>query len=142
MVERSRAVITRVEERPREAWEDPVRGRLSWFTLISSHITPTDSLSAGVAELPPGGGSRIPHRHAEAELYFIIEGTGVLTIDGQDTVVGAGTTAFIPGDAAHCLHNTSDSVLRLFYVFPTNSFLDVVYRFPETTASGAPGAET
>lgn len=124
-------VITRIEERPREGWDDPVRGCVAWYTLFSSDITPTDSMAAGIAEIVPGGGALRLHSHAEAEIYYIIEGTGIMSLDGRETVVGAGTAVFIPGDAEHGLRNEAGSTLKLFYVFPTGRFSDVVYHFPE-----------
>ena len=124
-------VITSVEARPREGWDDPVRGRVAWYTLFSSDITPTDSMAAGVAEIAPGDGALRLHSHAEAEIYYIIEGTGILLLQGRETVVGAGTAVFIPGNAEHGLRNESGATLKLFYVFPTGRFSDVVYRFPE-----------
>jgi oxalate decarboxylase/phosphoglucose isomerase-like protein (cupin superfamily) len=36
---------------------------------------------------------------------------------------------FIPGDAEHGIRNSGAIVLRFVYVFPTNSFADVEYRF-------------
>lgn len=124
-------VVTCAAERPVESWTDPTRGLLNWVTLFSSDITPTSGLTAGIATLPPGGGSLTPHRHAPAEIYLILEGTGILTIDGQNSVVEAGSAVFIPGHAAHCLRNDADRDLRLFYVFPRDRFSDVVYRFEE-----------
>ena len=62
---------------------------------------------------------------------FIVEGTGILTLDGVEQVVTAGSAVFIPGNAEHGLRNESGSGLKLFYVFPTDRFADVVYRFPE-----------
>ncbi len=124
-------VITRAEERPREGWDDPVRGRVAWYTLFSSDITPTDSMAAGIAEIAPGAGALRLHAHAEAEIYYIIAGTGILSLDGRETVVEAGAAVFIPGNAEHGLRNESGSTLKLFYVFPTGRFSDVVYRFPE-----------
>ena len=115
-------VITSVEQRPREGWDDPVRGRVAWYTLFSSDITPTDARGGGALQL---------HAHAEAEIYYITEGTGILSLDGHETVVEAGTAVFIPGNAAHGLRNESGSTLKLFYVFPTGRFSDVVYRFQE-----------
>ena len=76
-------VITSVEARPREGWDDPVRGRVAWYTLFSSDITPTDSMAAGVAEIAPGDGALRLHSHAEAEIYYIIEGTGILSLQGR-----------------------------------------------------------
>jgi mannose-6-phosphate isomerase-like protein (cupin superfamily) len=131
MGEQSRAVVTSAEERPREGWDDPVRGKASWFTFFSSDITPTNGMSAGIAEIPPGGGSLNPHRHEPPEIYFIVEGTGILTIDGVEQVVTAGSAVFIPGNAEHGLRNESGLGLKLLYVFPTDRFADVVYRFPE-----------
>ncbi|HWK47940.1 MAG TPA: cupin domain-containing protein [Stellaceae bacterium] len=91
-------------------------------------------MSAGVAEFAPGSGLN-PHSHAQSEIYFIIEGTGIMTIDGQETVVTAGSAVFIPGDAEHGIRNDAGSDLRLFYTFPTASFADVIYRFPGDTPS-------
>ncbi|MGJ4854560.1 cupin domain-containing protein [Labrys sp. La1] len=130
MIMGSRTVITRAEERPREAWDDPAKGSVAWHTLFSADITPTDSLSAGIAILPAGGNNP-PHRHAEPELYLILEGSGVLTVDGVESLVGKGAAIFIPGNAWHALRNELDTELRLFYVFPTGRFSDVVYEFPD-----------
>ena len=122
-------VFAKPEDRRRDGWDDPARGRVSWVTLFSSDITPTDAMSAGIADYAPAGGCLRAHRHAEPEIYYIIEGTGIMTIDGVETVVSAGTSIFIPGDAEHGIRNEADTPLRLFYVFPTGSFADVVYRF-------------
>jgi mannose-6-phosphate isomerase-like protein (cupin superfamily) len=110
----SQAVITRAEDRPREGWDDPAKGSVAWHTLFSADITPTDALCAGIAILEPGG-SNPPHRHAEAEIYLILEGKGVLTIDGRESAVGAGAAVFIPGPclacAAQCRPNGPQAVL-------------------------------
>jgi mannose-6-phosphate isomerase-like protein (cupin superfamily) len=127
----SQPVITSTTERSREAWNDPVRGSVAWHTLFSSDITPTDSMSAGIAEVVPGGGALQMHRHAEPEIYFIIEGSGIMMLEGRETVVTAGSAIFIPGNAWHGLRNEGDVCVRLFYVFPTGSFADVVYEFPD-----------
>jgi mannose-6-phosphate isomerase-like protein (cupin superfamily) len=127
----SQPVITSAAERPREEWNDPLRGSVAWHTLFSSDITPTDSMSAGIAEIVPGGGALQMHRHAEPEIYFIIEGTGIMMLEGGETVVTAGSAIFIPGNAEHGLRNDGSVDLKLFYVFPTGCFADVVYKFPE-----------
>ena len=131
MPEAAEATITHSSQRSRDRFDDPSRGNVTWFTLISGDITPSNSLSAGIAEFEPRTGMLMLHRHEPAEIYFIIEGKGILTIDGVETEVAAGTTVFIPGNAEHGVRNESDALLRLFYVFPTDAFADVVYRFPE-----------
>jgi mannose-6-phosphate isomerase-like protein (cupin superfamily) len=125
----SQAVITRAEEWPREEWDDPQRGSVAFRTLFSSDVTPTDSMCAGIAEIVPGGGAKQLHSHAEAEIYYILEGTGILTIDDVETVVTPGRAVFIPGHVRHGLRNESTATVKLFYVFPTGRFGDVTYRF-------------
>ena len=81
-------------------------------------------------ELAPDSVGLKAHRHSQAEIYFIAEGEALVTIDGVETILTAGSAAFIPGDAEHGIRNASDRMLRVFYVFPTDRFDEVVYRFP------------
>jgi quercetin dioxygenase-like cupin family protein len=112
-----------------EGWDDELRGRVRWRALFSAGRTPTEAMTAGVAEIMPGDQLKV-HRHAPPELYYLLAGQGVVTIDGVDYPVEAGTAVFIPGNAAHGLRNTGQTTLRLFYVFAVNSFSEVEYIFP------------
>ena len=124
-------VVTNAGECQRDGWDEPSRGKVSWYTLLSGDVTPTNALSCGIAEFEPRIGILKPHRHTPPEIYHILEGQGVLTLEGEERVVKGGDTVFIPGDAEHGIRNESDAVLRFFYVFPTDRFSDVVYRFPD-----------
>ncbi|KAJ5818715.1 hypothetical protein N7474_004306 [Penicillium riverlandense] len=119
---------------PHESFPDPSTNNLTWHTLISATQTPTQDLSAGIAVCPPKTGQLCPHRHVQAELYHILHGAGQVTIDGTVYPVSAGSTVYIPPDAEHAIVNTGSEDLRWFYVFPTNDFADVVYRFSEKRA--------
>ena len=121
-------IITSTAERPRDSWPDPERGNVSWFTLFSSDITPTHSLGAGVAEIEQGGSLEL-HRHDEPEVYYILEGTGIMSINGVETAVSPGSAVYIPGNAEHGIRNEKPPLLRLFYTFPIDCFADVKYRF-------------
>lgn len=101
--------------------------------MFSQPNTPTDSLCAGIAVCPPGGGRLCRHRRAQAEVYYVISGSGVVSIDGREYAVEAGSSVFIPEDAEHGISNLGGpgEELRFFYVFPTGGFADVVYRFSE-----------
>jgi mannose-6-phosphate isomerase-like protein (cupin superfamily) len=136
MIPESKAVVVDVSDRQREGWDDATRGSASWFTLLSGEVTPTNAMSAGIMEIPPNGGALKPHRHTQPEIYFVHEGSGFLTVDGVVTAIAKGMVAFVPGDAEHSLRNDADGVLRIFYVFPTDRFADVVYRFPPAFGDG------
>ena len=123
----SKPIVTDVGNRPREVWSDPV-GSFSWFKLIDNAITPTNGLAAGIAELAPGEGG-LEHRHEQPELYYILEGVGMLSIDGEVQEVSTGKAIYIPGNSLHGVRNRSDRVLKLLYVFPADGLNDVVYRY-------------
>lgn len=127
----SGATIVSAAERQRESWANAGRGNASWFTLLSSDVTPTTAMGAGVMEIPPNGGVLKPHRRRQAEIYFVHEGTGSLTVNGVATTISMGTAAFIPGEAEHSVRHDSTATLKIFYVFPADCFSDVVYRFPD-----------
>jgi mannose-6-phosphate isomerase-like protein (cupin superfamily) len=120
------------EECEFEGSDEPTPGRVRWRTLISGDRTPTDSLTVGVAELDPGESRDfVPHKHAQAEVYYILSGEGIVNISGAEHPVRPGTAVFIPGGTAHGARNTGTQLLRLLYVFPSDSFADVKYEFPE-----------
>jgi quercetin dioxygenase-like cupin family protein len=117
----------------RDGWNDPVKGRVGWRTLFSADLTPTDGLTAGIADLEPGGWLGL-HRHSPAEIYYVIEGRGIVTIEGREHVVSAGSAVFIPADAEHGIRNDADAPLRFLYAFPVDSFGEVEYRFSDADA--------
>jgi mannose-6-phosphate isomerase-like protein (cupin superfamily) len=115
-------------EAPQDGWDDPVRGRLRWRTLFSKGATPTEGVTCGVTEFQPGEWLGL-HRHAPAEIYYIFAGAGVMSLDGREIPVKAGTAVFIPGMAEHGIRQTGSEMLRLFYAFAVDSFDSVEYLF-------------
>ncbi len=110
-----------------EAWDD-ARGRLSFKTLIDGDETPTTALTFGTATLESGGWLS-PHRHAQPEIYYILSGSGVMTIDGTRHEVTAGTGIFIPGNAEHGIANAASTPLKFLYAFAVDGFSEVHYVF-------------
>ncbi|KAL1628548.1 hypothetical protein SLS56_005780 [Neofusicoccum ribis] len=86
------------------------------------------SLSAGIA-VCPSKGSLALHRHAQAEIYYILSGTGEVEIEGKRQKVAKDMAVWIPGDAEHGVFCDEGEELRWLYVFPEGKFEDVVYRF-------------
>lgn len=128
-----RGVVVNESACPLEGWNDAIRGRITWRTLLSGDRTPTAQMTLGVTDVGPGQPNPfLPHRHAQAEIYFVLSGEGVVSIDGVEHALRAGSSVFIPGDVWHGARNTGSEVLRLLYVFATDSFSDVNYIFPDT----------
>jgi quercetin dioxygenase-like cupin family protein len=118
-----------------EAWDDPVRGVVTWRTLLSGDRTPTEALTVGVAEVreQPVGGLKL-HRHAQAEVYYVLSGEGVVSLDGKEQALVAGSTVFIPGGVLHGARAVGSEPLRILYVFAADSFDQVHYEFPDGPA--------
>ncbi len=128
-------VLIHAEDCELEGWDDPVRGRVNWRTLLSVDRTPSDSLTCGVAEIPPADSETFnTHQHAQAEVYYFLAGEGIVMVDGIEHRVKEGSTLFIPSNAEHGVRNTGTELLRLFYVFAVDSFEDVTYIFPQAVA--------
>jgi len=114
-----------------EGWDDAIRGRIVWRTLLSADRTPTAQMTLGVTDVGPGQPNPFhPHRHAQAEIYYVLSGEGVVSIDGVEHALRAGSSVFIPGNVWHGARNTGRDTLRLLYVFAADSFSDVNYIFP------------
>lgn len=108
-------------------WHDQ-RGNLSFKSLIDGDETSTSKLTFGTATFGPSG-YLAPHRHAQPEIYYILSGTGVATIDGIHYDVRAGTGIFIPGNAEHSIANAGTAQLKMLYAFAVDRFSEVAYVF-------------
>jgi mannose-6-phosphate isomerase-like protein (cupin superfamily) len=113
-----------------DSWDDSVKGVLRFRTLFSGGVTTTQTLTAGIADLSAGDWLGL-HRRTPAEIYYVVEGKGIVTLDGVDHPVSAGAAVYIPGDAEHGIRNTGPTPLRFFYAFAVDSFGDVTYRFSQ-----------
>lgn len=120
-------VVNETDVEP-ESWADD-RGDVGFRTLFGG-LTVTGDFTAGVTDLDVDGWLG-QHRHEPAEIYYVLAGEGVLTIDGEEHPVSAGTAAYIPGNSEHGIRNTGTGALRFFYAFAVASFADIEYRFTE-----------
>jgi mannose-6-phosphate isomerase-like protein (cupin superfamily) len=113
---------------PLDGWDDPVRGRIHWRTLFSQGRTRSAGITCGIAVLGPGDWLGL-HRHAAPETYYVIAGAGIVSLEGREIGVRAGSAVFIPGMVEHGIRQTGTEVLRLLYAFPIDSFDSVEYLF-------------
>ncbi|KAF2121838.1 RmlC-like cupin domain-containing protein [Lophiotrema nucula] len=120
-----------------ESFPDPSGGIVTWKTLFSAGKSPTDTLTTGIGTCQAKDGHLKCHRHTQAEIYHVIQGRGIVTIDGEEHGVEKGSVVFIPGDSEHGIRNIGEQDLMWLYVFATDKFEDIVYRFSEEKAPDA-----
>ena len=101
-----------------------------WQTLVSASKTPSNSLTTGIATCAPNGGCLCVHTHPQAELYHIIQGEGMIELDGVEHFVEKGSVIYIPGNAQHGIRNLSKTQeLTYLYVFAIDDFEEVQYHY-------------
>ena len=75
-------------------------------SLLDLANAPVIGQSLAEATLPPGSGTdRHFHRLSE-EFYYLLEGRGVMEIDGEEREVGPGDAILIPAGAWHQIRAT------------------------------------
>ncbi len=67
--------------------------------------------SLAIAEVEPGGRS-YRHRLRQAEVYYIVAGTGIVHIGDDERVVSVGDVVFIPPDQVQWIRNPSSETLK------------------------------
>lgn len=61
----------------------------------------------------PAGASTTPHRHLKTEeIYYVLDGEGLMRVDQETAPVGPGDAIAIPPGASHQITNSGDTVLR------------------------------
>ena len=119
-----------------ERWAEASRGNVQWRTLLSADSTPTDSLTLGIFELAPSKLDGLSeHRHPQPEVYYVLSGKGIVTIEDCQHPISSGSTVFIPGKAKHKVRNTGNETLRVLYAFAIDSFEEVEYEFMDRYTS-------
>lgn len=70
--------------------------------------------------LKPGSGIGY-HEQTEDEIYYVLSGRGVMTLDGKDVNIGPGTAVLTRTGSSHGLEPTGseDLVIMINYMVPT-----------------------
>lgn len=76
-----------------------------------------DSHVMRVVELGEDGFSP-KHTHPWPHINYIIEGEGVLFLDGKETPIKAGSFAYVPSGELHQFKNTGKGILKFICIVP------------------------
>ncbi len=84
--------------------------------LIDRTTAPITQCSLAEETLPPGK-TVTPHTHEVLEeIYYILSGSGVMTIGAESQAVSAGDAIYIPTHNVHSLTNTGDEDMKILLV--------------------------
>lgn len=87
--------------------------------LITHANAPTARICTGVTTFPPGEGARM-HTHNCDEQVTILEGEGLVEIEGEVTEVREHDTTYILAGRPHRFHNTGRGPLSILWVYTSD----------------------
>jgi len=70
-----------------------------------------------VMSIPPRGEIGLETHTELDQVLVVVEGTGTVTLDGDDRVIGPGTLIQVPAGTLHNVVNTGPEDLRLYTVY-------------------------
>ena len=86
------------------------------FVMVNPAQSASGRIMAGYTVLYPGCSTR-GHAHVDREeVYYFIKGSGVMIVDGQETLVTAGDTMYLKPGPYHGTRNTTDFPLEFFWI--------------------------
>ena len=96
--------------------EDRARSGLPYHEFLRS-----PDLSLGLYHL--AAGAEDPQQpHTEDEIYYVVQGKGIVSVDGEDRLVQAGSTIFVGTSVEHRFHSiTEDLTLLVVFAPPRRS---------------------
>jgi len=88
-------------------------GGIASYLLASPRTSDSRFLTTTLVEIKPGGEQRV-HQHDPEQVYYIIEGRGLMTVAHEEAEVGPGDCIFIPANVSHGLKNNGEVLLSYF----------------------------
>ena len=105
-----RGVTVRYEDRP----SLPASPNREFRFLVDEDMGCRD-VTQFVGIIPPGRAGM--HSHTYDEVVYVIEGEGLLHLDGGETPIARGSCIHLPPLQEHCLENTGAEPMRVLGVF-------------------------
>ncbi|MGE5396677.1 MAG: cupin domain-containing protein [Chitinophagales bacterium] len=85
------------------------------YMLIGKNNAGVKAISIQYSEVQVGKEQPL-HKHEPEQCYFIIEGTGLMTIDNEERQVFKGDAIYIPSNAVHGIKNNGEILMTYLTV--------------------------
>jgi quercetin dioxygenase-like cupin family protein len=103
-----------------------------WFRILGEPETGLRSATHFVGYIPP---VRAPdHFHTYDEVIYVIDGVGLMHVEGETRPLAPGSTIELAARTVHCLENTGEDVMRIVAVFRPAGSPGAAY-YPDGTSA-------
>lgn len=75
-----------------------------------------DGRTLKMSVVKPHAATHPPHHHAEDEIFFVLEGTAEVFLNGEKTVVRPCTSFYCPPNSEHGIRNAGDAELKYLVI--------------------------
>lgn len=75
------------------------------------HLNRNQSLAE--ADIPPGSVTHLHKHHQSEEIYYVLSGKGLMTLEDEQIDIREGDTVCIPAGTPHNVKNTGAALLKL-----------------------------
>ena len=80
-----------------------------------------DGRTIKMSVVEPHAATHPPHKHAEDEFFFVLEGTAEFYLDGKTKVAGPYTSFYCPSNVEHGIKNVGDTMLKYLVIKKYNT---------------------
>jgi len=82
-----------------------------------------ENFCMGQVTIFPGG--QVPtHSHEQEEVYFVIDGTGEIEIEGETQPIAGGEAVYVPSGKTHNLRNPGSADMTFMFVYAPAGVVD------------------
>ena len=85
-----------------------------FYTYFYGETIGTKNTIVGLAIIAPNNEIHPPHQHAEEEFLYILEGSGIWTLNGVETPAKTGDVLYVSPWDIHGIFNTGDIPMKFF----------------------------
>ena len=97
-----------------------IKSPLASHSMMKALVSPEEGWGSHVFRVVEvqSGGYTPKHLHPWPHINYVLEGKGIIMIDGKETEVIPGHYAFIPGHTIHQFKNITDQVFKFICIVP------------------------
>ena len=75
-----------------------------------------DGRTLKMSVVAPHKATHAPHKHAEDEFFFVLDGTAEFYLDGRTAIAGPYTSFYCPPNVEHGIRNVGDTELKYLVI--------------------------